>query len=128
MADTAPLDGDIIAWNAAASEWEPAPSVFRRHAVANSDYVVGVNDYLVAMTTLTNAREWTLPSPATTRGTATRPQRFVFKNESGAVHDILLTPAAGLIDGAADYTIATAHGAVSMYTDGANYFIESVRT
>jgi len=45
------------------------------------------------------------------------------KNQTAATFAITLTPAAGLIDGAATYVINTAYGYVTLYSDGTNYFI-----
>jgi len=45
------------------------------------------------------------------------------KNQTAATDVITLTPAAGLIDGAASYVINTAYGYVTLYSDGSNYYI-----
>jgi hypothetical protein len=66
----------------------------------------------------------TLPAPATTGTGSSIGKLYIVKDISGAAstNNITLTPASGLIDGAASASIASNYGALQIFSDGTNYF------
>lgn len=81
-------------------------------------YTVALNDYNVLVNGATGAVAITLPSAALV------PSGRVFNvYKDAAAQTITITPAAGLIDGGANTTLATgAIHAKKFVSDGANYF------
>ena len=86
-----------------------------------TDYVMTKFDYYVGVTNTVAPRAITLPDPATLSNNKT----FEVGDESGnaAVNNITITPAAGLINGAANFVINANYNSVLIRTDGTNYFI-----
>lgn len=84
------------------------------YTVLATDDVVGVDTSVGAINVLV-ALDSTLPA-----GT-----RHIIKDEgnNAAVNNIVVTPSAGTIDGAASLTINTNYGAASVYFNGTNWFL-----
>lgn len=93
-----------------------------RRTIADAGTAFTATDYEVAHTTITAARVDTV---ACTLGTATTPQFFIDKDESGSAgitNTITVTPSSGTIDGAANKAINSAFGVLRFYSDGTNCF------
>lgn len=101
-------------------------NLFRQQKVVNSaiNYVVLADDVIINITDTTAPRTVTLPAPSATNVG----KSFTIKDTSGAAstNNITITPAAGNIDGAASSAIDVDYGSLIAYSDGSNYFIESV--
>lgn len=94
---------------------QPRTSV--RVGVADTNYSISADDTLVGLTTLTAARVVTLPSAAS----AGRGKEIVVKDESGNCSASVYIRVAGIIDGATDYTISVAYGALRVYSNGSSW-------
>jgi len=96
---------------------------FARTEVDNTAYTVQSGDSYVGVINLSQTRVITLPAAATA-GAGTI---IMIKDESGnATQSIKITVdgnSSETIDGATTYDIVTAYGAVSLITDGANWYI-----
>lgn len=91
-----------------------------RITVADVPYVTLITDYLIAYSSITASRAVTL----TVTGVQVN-QQFIIKDESGnagVVNTIVITPASGTIDGAANKTINAAYGELRVYFNGTNFF------
>lgn len=76
------------------------------------------NDYNLLLTSLTGATAVTLPS-----GALVQPGRIYTVYKDASAQTVTITPAAGLVDGGANTTLATgAAHAKSFVTDGTNWF------
>jgi len=87
-------------------------------------YVATLTERLFSVTNLTTAtQEITLRDPSE----LPQGDTITVKDQDGSagVNALTLTPAAGNIDGAVDYTISTAYGYITLYSDGTNYRIIS---
>lgn len=95
-------------------------NVIKRTAVS-SDYTVLFSDYYIGVTSTAAPRTITLPNPAT----ISKDQSFTVKDESmgAASNNITVVPSSGLIDGAANKIINTNGGALTVISNGTNYFI-----
>ena len=87
----------------------------------DSPYAVLAAERLIVVTGLAAVLGITLQNP----NTLSDGETITIKNQTVGTDAITLTPAAGLIDGAATYVINTAYGYVTLYSDGTNYFIIS---
>ena len=67
----------------------------------------------------------TLPAPATSGATANVGHEYTIKDVAGnaATFNITITPASGLIDGAASLVLANNYDSVNVVSDGTNYWI-----
>jgi hypothetical protein len=83
------------------------------------DATVLPNDYVVNITDTSVPRSVSLPNPALVG------ESFVIKDGSGGAgaNAITITPAAGLIDGAANAIINTSYGSLTFVSDGTNYYV-----
>lgn len=80
--------------------------------------VLTANDYDLLLITLTGATAVTLPAPA-----LTQPGRLYRVYKDASAQTVTITPAAGLVDGAASTTLATgAIHAKAFLSDGTNWF------
>jgi len=77
----------------------------------------GIFDYIICVTNTAAPRTITLPAASADRV-------IVVKDQSGGAgaNNITVVPAAGTIDGAANFVIATNYGAQGFYSDGVNWF------
>jgi hypothetical protein len=128
VADTTPIDGDVIAWDDSADEYQPTRNSagYRQTAIST---VQLVTDEVIGVTSVAAARAITLKDPATLGVTAGRYRRLTVVNESGATtNPITITPASGTVSGAANKQITTAYGAIVFITNGVTWFVESVVT
>jgi len=95
--------------------------VHKRTAVTN-DYSVALTDYYLGVDTTSNTVDLTLPAAST----AVEGQTYVVKDEGGnaAANAItVLRSASDTIDGNTSVTLDVPYSALSLYTDGANWFI-----
>lgn len=92
---------------------------YRRTATA-INYVVISTDMIIAVTNTAAPRGITIPAAAAT----TIGRVLIIKDESGGalINNITITPAGGLIDGAATYVINLNNGVVRLYNSGVNWF------
>lgn len=77
--------------------------------VSASDFYVGVDP---------SAASKTLNLPAAVAG-----KKLVIKNETSSTNAIVVTPVSGTIDGAATYSMVVAYEALTLVSDGTNWFI-----
>lgn len=95
--------------------------VHKRTAVTN-DYSVALTDYYLGVDTTSNTVDLTLPAAST----AVEGQTYVVKDEGGnaAANAItVLRSASDTIDGNTSVALDVPYSALSLYTDGANWFI-----
>ena len=95
--------------------------VHKRTAVTN-DYSVALTDYYLGVDSTSNTVDLTLPAAST----AVEGQTYVVKDEGGnaATNAItVLRSASDTIDGNTSVALAVPYSALSLYTDGANWFI-----
>lgn len=94
--------------------------IWRRTAISDASYVALEMDYIIAYTSLTNNRTVTLKD-ATTISTN---QAYLIQDETGSAssHNIILSPAAGTINGASTAVINLNYGRAIVYNDGTNWF------
>ena len=101
-------------------------NLFREQKVVNSavTYVVLDDDVIINITDTTAPRTVTLPAPSATN----TGKFFVVKDTSGGAssNNITVAGASGNIDGAANYTIDANYGSAVFYSDGSNYFTQSL--
>lgn len=86
------------------------------------NYTVLTTDSLIKITSTAAVRTMTLPSAAS----ATVGHSFTFEDASGGAltHNIVIQPVGGqTIDGQASISINVNYGAVSIYSNGSNWFI-----
>lgn len=95
----------------------PSRTITGNYFVDITDYVILVND--------SSACSMVPPDPSMCPG-----QFFIIKDISNnaSTHNITLTPAVGLIDGAANYVINTNRGSATLFCDGAGYWVISAKT
>lgn len=91
-----------------------------RRSVADVASTLAATDYLLAFSSLTATRAVALPSAASV-GSATRPQYFIVKDESGSAGSFPIT-LTGTIDGATNKSISTAYGEIRIYSNGTAFF------
>lgn len=100
-------------------------NLFREQKTVASavNYVVLDDDVIINISDTSVSRTVTLPAPSTTNVG----KFFQVKDTSGAAatNAITVSPASGLIDGAASYLIDADYGAGIFVSDGTNYFIHS---
>lgn len=77
-----------------------------------------LSDSIILADASAGALTVTLPNPATTKD-----KRFVIKKTDSGGNAVTVSPASGLIDGAATYDVTLALGSVDVVSDGANYWI-----
>lgn len=126
--DAAPANGDTLVWSAAGDQYAPGSAGGRARARATAiDTVTTAADEVILVTSTATDRAIGLCAPGSTFGTPTCMQRFTVIDGGGNAsgHPITLTPVSGLINGAATAVINTDRGAITVLTDGANYYIES---
>ena len=95
--------------------------VHKRTAITN-DYNVALTDYYLGVDTTSNTVDLTLPAAST----ATEGQTYVVKDEGGNAATNVITilrSASDTIDGTTSVEIGSAYAALSLYTDGSNWFI-----
>lgn len=101
-------------------------NLFRQQKVVNSavDYIVLAEDSLINITDTSIPRAVTLPAPSATN----IGKFFIVKDTSGAAgtNNITITPASGLVDGAANISVMSNFGSIKVFSDGTNYFSEYV--
>ena len=101
-------------------------NLFREQPVTNqaASYVAAVDDVIINITNTAAPRTVTLPAPASNN----TGKFFVVKDTSGGAssNNITVAGAAGNIDGAANYTIDANYGSAVFYSDGSNYFTQSL--
>jgi hypothetical protein len=113
--------GNIVSTNTSANTitFSPTQAQFmtNRTVVTTTPYAVLPTDYYLAVTTASLAITIDLPaSPGTNR-------LIIIKDLSGnaAVNNITVTPAAGTIDGLANYIINSNYQAIQLLYDGTNW-------
>lgn len=94
----------------------------KRRAVADQSLTLNTSDFIVAMTSISAARTWTLPSASAFSGGWLR-----FKDESGSASGANTITALGAggntVDGAASVVaINAAYGHQDFYSNGSNWF------
>jgi hypothetical protein len=79
------------------------------------------NDVIIEVTSTTSVVTVTLPAPSSTGNIG---KAYVIKDASGGAqsNNIFISPASGLIDGAASAKISSNYGSVQVFCDGANYY------
>jgi len=95
--------------------------VHKRTAITN-DYSVALTDYYLGVDTTSNTVDLTLPAAST----ATEGQTYIIKDEAGNAATNVITilrSASDTIDGATSLEVDSAYAALSLYTDGSNWFI-----
>jgi len=95
--------------------------IYNRTAVT-TNYSIGLTDYYLGVDTTATTVQLTVPAAST----ATQGQTFVVKDEGGNAATNGITVARSstdTIDGMTSISIASSYGAVSLYTDGSNWFI-----
>ncbi len=95
--------------------------VHKRTAITN-DYSVALTDYYLGVDTTSNTVDLTLPAAST----ATEGQTYIIKDEAGNAATNIITilrSASDTIDGATSLEVDSAYAALSLYTDGSNWFI-----
>lgn len=91
----------------------------KRKAIIN-DYSVELTDYYLGIDTTLNTVDLTLPAAST----ATEGQTYVIKDEGGnAFVNNINVLATDTIDGSTSVTLSSPYASMSLYTDGANWFI-----
>ena len=90
------------------------------HTSEVSDYTVLDTDCIVSVT-MSAATTVTLPNAAN----LTAGKKFIIKDAGGnaSVNDLIIDTAGGNIDGNASVTLDVNYSALTVYTDGTNYFI-----
>jgi hypothetical protein len=84
----------------------------------NAAYTVSTGDEVVLVTTGGAAKIITLPTPVGNKGRV-----FTIKKVDAAAFAATVTPAAGLIDGAANFSVSAQYKYVTAVSDGTNYLI-----
>jgi len=95
--------------------------VHKRTAVS-TNYSIALTDYYLGIDTTAAPVQLTVPAAST----AVEGQTFVIKDEGGAAASNAITvsrSSTDTIDGLTSTTIASPYGALSLYTDGANWYI-----
>ena len=95
--------------------------IHKRTAITN-DYSIVLTDYYLGVDTTSNTVQLTIPAASTT----TEGQTFVVKDEGGNVSSNAITiirSDSDTIDGETSAAIESPYGALSLYTDGSNWFI-----
>jgi hypothetical protein len=95
--------------------------VHKRTSVS-ANYSIVLTDYYLGVDTTASPVQLTIPAAST----AVEGQTFVIKDEGGAAASNAITvsrSAADTIDGLTSTTIVSPYGALSLYTDGANWYI-----
>jgi len=121
---TISADGSaLLIYNTTSSRWQivsvvqassiPAPSIT---TITTSTALTGSNDYVLVNGTGVTV---TLPNP----NTLTPGKTFAIKKIFNDVIAVTINTASGTIDGGASKTIATRYQALTITTDGTNYFI-----
>lgn len=89
---------------------------FQRTTVADANYTVALTDVMVVYTTLTAARNLTLPTAANMAG-----RDLLVKDESGNAGTNAIS-IVGTVDGVTNKTINTAYGSIRLYSNGIAWF------
>lgn len=95
---------------------------YNRTAVADAAYSILTTDYIVALTSITAARIFTLPTAVGVTG-----QAYVIKDESGSVSGTntltIATTSSQTIDGATTAVITVPYTSLTVYSNGSNWGI-----
>lgn len=89
-----------------------------------TNYTVLTNDVIIEVTNTAAARTITLPAPSSKNAG----KFFVIKDASGgaSINNIVIVPSLGSIDAAGGLVIASNYGFVQVFSDGTNYFSQSL--
>lgn len=105
-----------VATNANAVIFSPytngLPLASTRVGVANANYTIGANEYIIGYTSLTATRTATLPA------TSAIGRRIIVKDESGSSSPSVKITISGAIDGATSLDIVSAYGWAELYFNG----------
>jgi hypothetical protein len=112
-------DGSTVAVKAAS---HLSGGLVHKRTGVTANYSIALTDYYLGVDTTSGPVTLTVPVAST----ATEGQTFVIKDEGGATATNAITiscSAAETVDGITTSTIVSPYGAVSMYTNGTNWFI-----